>query len=81
MQHQGQHEEWFKSFPPNPPQCDTQTWWASAKCLLSYDVYFQLVKTILYDYYNDLMPLVIFIVIKYIKRDDDLEEKEAQETS
>ena len=28
----------------------------------------------LYDYQNDLMPLVI-LVIKYIKGDDDLEEK------
>lgn len=39
-------------------------------------------KTILhlYDYQNDLMPLVI-LVIKYIKGDDDLEEKEAQDTS
>lgn len=32
----------------------------------------------LYDYQNDLMPLVI-LVIKYIKGEDDLEEKEAQE--
>lgn len=34
----------------------------------------------LYDSQNDLMPLVI-LVIKYIKGDDDLEEKEAQDTS
>lgn len=40
----------------------------------------QRVKENLYDYQNDLMPLVI-LVIKYIKGDDDLEEKEAQDTS
>lgn len=42
----------------------------------------QLVKKILhlYDYQNDLMPLVI-LVSKYIKGEDDLEEKEARETS
>lgn len=41
----------------------------------------KLVKILhLYDYQNDLMSLVI-LVIKYIKGDDDLEEKEAQETS
>lgn len=33
-----------------------------------------------YDYLNDLMQLVI-LVIRYIKGDDDLEEKKAQKTA
>ncbi len=59
----------------------TKHWWPSAKCLLSYDVASAAKKILhLYDYQNDSMPLVI-LVIKYIKGDDDLEKKEAQDTS